>query len=667
MPVDFTKIQMQPQGQPFQPLGVKPKPLATNPDAFKSMIVGKYPDGADSEGKKYADIPARTLTAKIVQKFPDGVTSDGRKYSDFLTPTYIGEDLVKGVKNAGGQMFEQAKGGIKQFAGAINELTQQPTPSTQDIQAAYKGGGFPAAAAQTGAEIAQTGFHGVATLGKAVGGAGAVALAPLAPLLSVGTSIGNKIGNAVPEKTALQFSNFLDKNPEIEKNAQDLLNLSNLAVPEVGAKGTPLIAKARGVLPAIPESGGPFGAKLPSPGEVASIGDAKTSLKVKAVAKDWESPIRENKPTFNNAKAVLEKSPGTPQFIAEQGINPYTHIEDGKYVTSDTAEALRNTAGRMSRDTLRPSLEVADRTTPKTPISDVKVPEKLIQSQGRGVTPDDVEVIQGKIQSKLDALQRKYPNGMSLENMHDEKITYSQNGKFSPVKDPAVDNGAIANRAISSVLGDLVEKKAPPDVPVGDFNAYLQKYYKAADYLDALNSEKAPVTTGQSIARGVAKFGGAALARHLIPGGGELISSFAGYQIGKALEHAAENLTNPMRDSFLKNLKSTNPEAFEKVTTYLKNNKDVTPLLLPGRGQTSYREPTLYGTEAGKISLSPEEAADIAKVEMGLIKPPTSGKYPAPYKPIKPKIPEYDPYSKEGVIPFGKKPPKKPSKLPTIR
>lgn len=65
-------------------------PSQTNPDAFKALIVGKYPNGVSSDGTKYSEMSAQDLTQRIVSKYPSGITNDGRKYSDFLsasTPT----------------------------------------------------------------------------------------------------------------------------------------------------------------------------------------------------------------------------------------------------------------------------------------------------------------------------------------------------------------------------------------------------------------------------------------------------------------------------------------------------------------------------------------------------------------------------------------------------
>jgi hypothetical protein len=112
----------------------------------------------------------------------------------------------------------------------------------------------------------------------------------------------------------------------------------------------------------------------------------------------------------------------------------------------------------------------------------------------------------------------------------------------------------------------MVAQKAPPGVPVDAFNAHLSKFYKAADYLIALNGKKAPTTIGQDVARFGAKYGGAATGAAM---GGGVVSAFAGYSIGKALEHALENMSKPVRDTFLHNLETTNPPAFKRVKEYL--------------------------------------------------------------------------------------------------
>ena len=56
----------------------------TNPDAFKALILSKYPNGVSSDGTPYSQMDATALTQKVVSAYPDGVTASGQKYSDFL-------------------------------------------------------------------------------------------------------------------------------------------------------------------------------------------------------------------------------------------------------------------------------------------------------------------------------------------------------------------------------------------------------------------------------------------------------------------------------------------------------------------------------------------------------------------------------------------------------
>lgn len=326
-----------------------------------------------------------------------------------------------------------------------------------------------------------------------------------------------------------------------------------------------------------------------TPAEAAALDATKTAAKqatmdakVTKIANEWQKPTTVQTANFNKTRDALGVAPDSPKFLAQQGITPASVIEDGRYATEPTAQALRDTAAKMSHDTLRPSLEIADYAVPKTPVADIAIQAVRDAEGNKYLTAGNRESIVANIQKEAEALQRKHPDGMSLTDLHDNKITYAQNAGYHPLKTASDNNLATANRSLASAMQHTVETKAPKDIPVNDFNAYLSKFYKAADYLDTLNTKKAPVSLGQAITRGVAKFGGAAVGEHL---GGGVISAFAGYSIGRAIEHAVENLTTPMRAQFLRNLEVSNPEAFTKVQAYLKNmtsGNTGTPRLNPG-------------------------------------------------------------------------------------
>lgn len=475
----------------------------------------------------------------------------------------LAQSVWSGLAGAGSAVVNTAKGGISNVTSGLKDLETAPKVDPQAVAQANAGGGPLAGGLEAGAQIAKAGVGSTADLGKVVGGIVQTILSPLfAATNAIGTPIGKAIVNAIPASWGEALNNFLAAHPEVGENTTQDLNIANLAVPDVAEKVGPTISDTGS---ALKDAVTPT---PPDPIAVKAVADAKTATQLQGVAQDWEKPSTINQPSYKNARAALEKAPGTPQFLAEQGLNPFAHVEDGKYSTEEAAQNLRDTAGKLSNETLRPSLQAADQRTPLTPVTDITRAAMEQAQKTPHITADDAEAIATNIAQKGDALARKYPDGMSLENMHDEKITYAKNGGYSQFKSNADTNAAISNKTMGSTLADMVEETAPPELPVHDFNAYLQKYYQAADYLDALNGKKAPVSTAQAVARGVSKFGGAVIARHLAPGIGDLVSTFAGYKIGGALEHAAENFTNPMRDTFLRNLKITNPEAFTKVQAY---------------------------------------------------------------------------------------------------
>lgn len=435
-----------------------------------------------------------------------------------------------------------------------------------------------------GTEVKRAGDLAETGLGAAAGAAQGV-FAPITGAIQTamqrtGVKL-NAADNSPAKKVIDALHEFSQAHPEAAKNFMDAITV---ATSEVGGeKGlgdlatTPITKE--GATKALTDtakdiSGGVKAgatavkdAITPTEAETQAISASKNTKALDSTTADWARPLKEPKASFNKTREVAKKGDGIPKFLAEQGLDPNMHIENGRYVTKDTGEALRDTAGAMSRDTLRPSLETADYSTPKTPLSEIESAAIKNASTFSNVTAKNLEAVKANIKAEIASLSSRYEDGVGLTNMHDEKITYAKNGGYSPIGDAATNNNAVANRALSQALSDTLDKKAPPEFGVKDFNAYLQKYYKAADYLDTLDTKLAPVTVGQQIARGVAKFGGAAIGGKF---GGGVVSEFAGYQIGKALEHALENFKGPSRARFLSNLERTNPAAFTKVQEYLK-------------------------------------------------------------------------------------------------
>lgn len=435
------------------------------------------------------------------------------------------------------QVTDQAKGGVKQGSDALTRIV---------------GGESSGKAAEDALNVES----GVAT----------TALSPAAPVFNKINEGVQKVEGAISDNPTVQ--RFAMKLPDFDyqRAAQDFSNVSNVTGSIAGLKAPTKVADITDAvkenMKSPPEDPGAMKA------QAAADAKALSTAQSKKVADQWQKPSTVNTAAFNKTRAALEQAPGSPQFLGEQGLNPAAHIEDGRYQTEDSAQMLRDTAAKMSKEGLRPSLQMADYTTQKTPVATI-VKSAIDRASGdKSLTATEYESIVSKLKNEQAALENKYPDGMSLTDMHDEKITYAGKAGYSPLKSAADNLGATSNRHLSSILGNMVEAKAPKDVSVDDFNKYLSQYYKAADYLDTLNTKKAPVTLGQTIAQGAAKYTGAALGVHL---GGGVVSGFAGYSMGKALEHALENLKGRAQSTFVDNIQKTNPEAYTKVQQYLKD------------------------------------------------------------------------------------------------
>lgn len=475
--------------------------------------------------------------------------------------------------------------GNAQVSGA-NELTQSTGSAMDQMQ----GKGLPEkvliglqGAGNWAGTIAKT------TLGMGIGAAKA-GLAPISQIqTSQGDTLGSHFATGAKNLETGAVENFKNAFPDVVNwwnslHPSEQQGISNV-INTVGLTGVGKLSTA--TAPGVAESLAGVATKsgegvLNTISKVQDIGQSvgnklsgvnkAPDARIVKVADEWKAPTVpgkvSNPASFSKATAVLEYSPDTPNFLAEQGIHPANNIENGRYATADTADALRATAGQMSKDTLRPSLQQADYITPKTPVADLMSGALSNLSKDKNITEGDLATITKNIQKETALLQKKYPHGMSLAEMDDAKITYAKNGGYSPVKSALDNNTATANRALSSSLADMVQTKAPADLPVGDFKTYLSQYYKAADYLDQLNNKKAPVSLTQYLARRGSQVAGAVVGHGI---GGGILGGVGGYLIGGAIEHAIENLTGPMRATFMKNLQITNPVAYTKVQEYLKN------------------------------------------------------------------------------------------------
>lgn len=479
-------------------------------------------------------------------------------------------------------VFQRIKTGINNTAdkafGAYNGMIQN---DSQNLTAAVQGKESPIAA----------GASAFSNLARPVGKAVSKVFSPVTALeqatqkgtgriadLLTGRPQGTSSANLNDAQTATlnAYQSWATKNPNASKELEALGNAFNVGGTLAG--GQDAVEAAPGVASDI--KGALSGNDSIAGRAVQSVSDAGNEAKSaisSRVQSHYVSQAQDEftKPTtktgyskattiFNNAKAAGQNIGET---LVQNKINPSDIIQDGKYNVGDTPDKIRDDAGQASKDMLRPALAKADATTPKTPVEEITNKTVADIKNTQGETAGNIKTQVAKAQAEGAALSEKYPDGMSLTDMHDEKIAYAKNGGYKPVGSVEDNNSAAMNRSFGRTLANEVETKAPADVPVHEFNGELQKQYRAADYLDALDGKKAPVSIASKVAKQAAKGVGAMVGNAT---GAGILADMAGYNLGGTLEGIVENMSNPVKAAFLRNLETSNPEAFTKVQDYLK-------------------------------------------------------------------------------------------------
>jgi hypothetical protein len=324
----------------------------------------------------------------------------------------------------------------------------------------------------------------------------------------------------------------------------------------------------------IADVGNVVGAGLGIMGVRTSIGKLSKSPMLEKYAtnsfkKEFEKPVSTNNAAYSKASGVFEKQKEMGHNITDTALKNNVHpdrlIEDGKYSTTDTADSIRADAMKNSNDLLRPSLQMASETSPRASIDDLRKSGLSHIENDRNLTDSMRETQVQKLESNLKSIEKAHPNGLTLEHLHDKKITHDLNSKHSPINDVATNAEATSNRILSEAIRENLIKNAPKEVPVDEFYKQQQKQFSLAEYMDALHGKKAPTGKLAAIRKMVSKAAGVA-AGHAIGGGlgGEVL----GYHLGGSLDGILSGMSNPIKEYFINNLKRTNPKAYEKLNKY---------------------------------------------------------------------------------------------------
>lgn len=389
---------------------------------------------------------------------------------------------------------------------------------------------------------------------------------------------------------------FLGDNPEAQSAAKGTID----PVVEAAQKGKDFVAEQAKEVPTI----------------VSDIHDAaKTGLENRYVSKtvdDWnrvggdyvktDKMLTREQAMIDNPNAP-DSVKDTPTFLSEHGISPTSLIKDGKFDTAATAEKLTGESIKPFEDALTAQLKVVQQGKPPVPISDIRSTIISNIEKARGETPDAIEAMVKSANDKIDALGRKYPDGVPLDKLNIEKGNFWKKTKFDLLKplEPQI------NYQIGSGMKSVIETAAG-DANVSELNGVLGNYYKASKFLQGLDGKVPKLSVGQKIFQGVTK--GA------LTGLGEkafgISGGVGGFLLGKSVAQILESASNPLKSLILSNLKTANPEAYTAAIKWLgeKEAERLARPLLEAPGELgSDKNPII--TPAPKAGTSFEKPADV--------------------------------------------------------
>lgn len=387
-------------------------------------------------------------------------------------------------------------------------------------------------------------------------------------------------------------------------------------------------------------------------------------------------PIKEAGPTFRNATEVAtdatRRGVDLRKLAADNKVYASDHVVDGRFATQDTVNALRDEAMSGGKEILRPALAAADPSVQAVPLYEIRnqMMAKLSKIPDAKLSPEQKLKFAQNIAKEYgpgSVTAASHPNGYNLTGLYDAKLQTSS-GLYKGPKSGGVQSISDSltsqqKQLESQVFADLLKRNAPKELG-------LDKYFKAqegrfvlADYLESLNTRKAPQSLFQRAIKKTSQLAGATTGANV----GGPFGMFSGYQFGGIMADTFSSASNPVKIAFLKSIGKTEPEIYAIMKQFTSDANIAKGMrqALPGAGGTTVTSPTLFATPKGKITPIAQEARDVAAVEGGKVK--TSSSRPSA-KNKRPLADYY--YAKEGEMPVidaGKRAPKKKSNLPTIR
>ncbi len=275
--------------------------------------------------------------------------------------------------------------------------------------------------------------------------------------------------------------------------------------------------------------------------------------------------------TFRNATEVAKDAErrgiDLEKMLKDNKIYTSDHVTEGKFATQDTVNALRDEAMSGGKEILRPALASAEPGIQKVPLSEVrdeilsrlnKVPDAKLSPAQKLKFAKNIATEYGD----TSVTAATHPDGYSLTNLYDSKLQTGSNLYKGP-KNGGVqtisDNLTSQQKQIESqVFGDLLKKNSPKELGLDSYFKAQEGRFMLADYLESLNTKKAPQSLFQRSVKRAAQLGGATTGASVAGPFG----MFSGYQFGGIVADTFANASNPVKVAFLKSIGKTEPEIY---------------------------------------------------------------------------------------------------------
>lgn len=327
----------------------------------------------------------------------------------------------------------------------------------------------------------RAGTESVVGLGRTVGGVAQVGLAPiLGPLNRVGEKVGETIGRSLPVSIG-SAAEATTKNPLAMQALEDILDLSNLAVPEIGARGIKAIEPVKKAIEIKLQNG-----ELTPPQVKTFMEDRVSSQALKDLTelKSKNAKLRNN-PLFDDAsmQRIADAQAKTGFLNNATDYDGTIRIKEGGIAQKYREQTIDGSEGVVR--------QLLKREGAKVNIEEIANAMRVaVDKAFEGA--DLVNALRG-VEKELAGLRKRADEfgDVTLDKVQDMKIATTKYLDYSkPLAVPFKKIKGSVYRQVIEDKSNVTVKVNGKERTIKDINTELQKYYRDIENLEALDGLK---------------------------------------------------------------------------------------------------------------------------------------------------------------------------------